>query len=65
MLHVSSDDPLHPGRRINKMKNILEILIPNFQKTFSPGRCLSADETMVGFTGRFAPKQYMPSKPPR
>ena len=21
MLHVSSDDPLHPGRRINKVKN--------------------------------------------
>ena len=47
MLHVSSDDPLHPGRRINKVKNILEMLIPNFQKAFSPGRCLSADETMV------------------
>ena len=63
MLHVSKDDPLQPGRRINKVKDILDILIPNFQKAFTPGRCLSADETMVGFNGRFAPKQYMPSKP--
>ena len=63
MLHVSRDDPANLGKRINKVKNILDILIPNFQDSFAPGRNLSVDETMVGFRGRFAPKQYMPSKP--
>ena len=57
MLHVSKDD--------RQEGVILDILIPNYQKAFSPGRCLSADKTMVAFSGRFATKQYMTSKPPK
>ena len=30
---------------------------------YYPGRELAVDETMVGFRGRFAAKQYMPNKP--
>ena len=63
MLHVSKDDPSNPGKKINKVKDILDLLIPNFQRAFSPGRNLAVDETMVGFRGRFASKQYMPAKP--
>ena len=64
MLHVSTDDPQHPGKRINKVKDIVDILISNFQQSFTPGRNLAVDETMVGFCGRFgAKKQYMPAKP--
>lgn len=55
MLHVSKDDPQEGV--------ILDILIPNNQKAFSPERCLSADKTTVAFSGRFATKQYMTSKP--
>ena len=63
MLHVSKDDPDHPGKKINKVKDILDILIPNFQQSFAPQRNVSVDETMVGFRGHFAAKQYMPAKP--
>ena len=63
LLHVSKDDPNCPGKKINKVKDVLEILICNFQQSFAPGRNVSVDETMVGFRGRFAAKQYMPSKP--
>ena len=63
MLHVSKDDPEHPGKRINKVKDTLDLLITNFQTSFKPARNVSVDETMVGFRGRFAAKQYMPAKP--
>lgn len=55
MLHVSKGDPQEGV--------ILDILIPNYQNAFSPERCLSADKTTVAFSGRFATKQYMTSKP--
>ena len=63
MLHVSREDQANPGKKINKVKDILDLLIANFQQAFHPSRNLSVDETMVGFRGRFAAKQYMPSKP--
>lgn len=63
MLHVSKDDPLQPGKKINKIKDVLDLLINNFQQGYSPTRNLSVDETMVGFRGRFSSKQYMPTKP--
>ena len=63
MLHVSKDDPLQPGKKLNKVKYVLDILIPNFQWAFSPTRNLSVDETMIGFHGRFSSKQYMLAKP--
>ena len=63
MLHVSRDDLTNPQKKINKVKEILDLLLPRFQKCLSPGRNLSVDETMVGFCGRFGAKQYMPAKP--
>ena len=39
------------------------MLIYNVQKAYSPSRSLSADETVVGFRGRFSAKQCMPAKP--
>jgi hypothetical protein len=41
----------------------MEMLVPNFQRCFLPGRNISVDETMVGFRGRFGSRQYMPAKP--
>ena len=63
MLHMSRDDPQNPGKKINNVKDVLDMLILNFQMAYSPSRLLLADETMVGFRGRFAAKQYMPAKP--
>ena len=63
MLHVSRDDPTDPGKCINKVKDVLQPLISNFQRSYQPGRNLAVDETMVGFCGRFGAEQYMPAKP--
>ncbi len=52
MLHVSHRDPDQPVKQIDKVKSV-----------FAPSRDLFVDETMVGFRGRFGPKQYMPKKP--
>ena len=58
MLHVGNIDPLHPNERINKVKPLLDLLIPNFQECLKPTCNISVDEAMVGFRGRFGPKQY-------
>ena len=62
MLHVGQ--PM-PGRekKIDKVKPLLDLLINKFQASYDVGHCVSVDETMVGFRGRFAAKQYMPKKP--
>ena len=57
MLHVSRDSP---GKKISKVKDVLDMLLANL--SFAPDRNLSVDKTMVGFRGRFASKQYMPTK---
>ena len=63
LLHVSHDDIVVPIARINKVKALLDLLIPNFQASYNPSRDVSVDETMVGFRGRFGAKQYLPNKP--
>ena len=54
---------LHGPRRADKVQVLLDALIGNFQSAYYPGENLAVDETMVGFRGRFGPKQYMPAKP--
>ena len=46
MLHVSHCDPDLPEKRIDKVKMVLELLITNFKKSFSPKRNLAVDETI-------------------
>ena len=60
---MSRDDPAFPNMKINKVKEILDLLLPHFQQSLLPGHNLSVDETMVGFQGRFDAKQYMSAKP--
>ena len=62
-IHVSCDDLTDPGKRINKVKDVLQPLISNFQRSYQPGHNLAVDETMVRFHGHFGAKQYMPAKP--
>ena len=50
-------------RKIDKVKPILNILLTKFQSSYDMGCNISIDETMVGFRGRCAAKQYMPKKP--
>ena len=63
LLHVSHDDIVVPVARINKVKALLDLLIPNFQASYNPSRDVSVDETMIGFRGRFSAKQYLLNKP--
>ena len=58
MLHVGGGQ-----QRIDKIKPLCESLIANFQAHYYPSQNVAVDETMVGFRGRFGPKQYMPNKP--
>lgn len=63
LLHVSHEQNNHEPRRIDKVKSLLDLLVPKFQECYKPSQNLAVDETMVGFRGRFGAKQYMPNKP--
>ena len=62
MLHVSHTEPGQPVLKVDKVQAILQHLIAKFQSSYHPSRNIAIDETMVGFRGRFAAKQYMPKK---
>ena len=63
LLHLSHEEEGVPAKRVDKVKPLIDLLIPRFQANYVPSQCLAVDETMVGFRGRFGPKQYMPKKP--
>ena len=50
-------DPLH------KVRRLLDIVDPLYLFHYLPSKCLSIDESMVGFKGRIHFRQYMPAKP--
>lgn len=62
MLHVSHSDPCQPAKKIDKIKQLLQLLLPKFREHYYPSENLAIDETMVGFRGRFGAKQYAPKK---
>ena len=57
LLHTSHVEEGQPERRIDKVKSLIEIQIPNFQSCYKPSRDIAIDETMVGFKKRFGAKQ--------
>ena len=63
LLHVSHPDPSRPEKKINKIRTLLDLLLTKFWDNLYPSQHLSADETMVGFRGRFGSTQYAPKKP--
>ena len=62
MLHVSHPDPSLPAKKIDKVKQLLQLLVPKFREHYYPSKKLAIDETMIGFRGRFGAKQYTPKK---
>ena len=62
MLHVSHPDPSLPAKKIDKVKQLLQLLVPKFREHYYPSEKLAIDETMIGFRGRFGAKQYAPKK---
>ena len=63
LLHISSVDPDQPPRKIDKVRDLLDLLLPRYREYYTPTQNISIDETMVGFRGRFGSTQYMPQKP--
>ena len=63
LLHVSQPDPSLPAKKIDKVKQLLELLLPKFREHYYPSKNLAIDETMIKFRGRFGAKQYCPMKP--
>ena len=61
MLHVGAAG--NTERKIDKIKPLLDVLLPRFQELYRPSQNIAIDETMVGFMGRFGSIQYMPQKP--
>lgn len=53
MLHVSHSDPCRPAKKIDKIKQLLQLLLPKFREHYYPTENLAIDETMVGFRGCF------------
>ena len=63
MLHIGKTQDNQPCQKIDKVKLLLDLLIPTFQQSYDVDNAIAIDETMVGFRGSFAGKQYMPQKP--
>lgn len=52
----------HSKNKLYKISNVLNHLLLNFTKAFSPGKHLSLDEAMVLFRGRLSFRQYIKNK---
>ena len=63
MLHISYNTPRVPVMKVDKVKAVMDLLIPRFRQYYSPSVNFSIDKTMVGFRGRFSVLQYIPNKP--
>ncbi len=59
---MSHPDPSLPAKKIDKVKQLLQLLVPKFREHYYPSEKLAIDETMIGFHGRFGAKLYTPKK---
>ena len=55
--------PIVQRNKSTRFKKILNLLLTNFRRCFTSTLNLSVDKTIVGFRGKFGPKQYIPNKP--
>ena len=46
-LHFANNRTIEPSSRLGKVSPLINILIDNYQKIFSPGEDIVVDETMV------------------
>ncbi|CAI6371066.1 unnamed protein product [Macrosiphum euphorbiae] len=60
-LHFS-DNEKFDGDKIDRVRNLVEKMIHNFQNVIEPDEHLAVDETMVPFRGRLGFRQYIPGK---
>ena len=67
-LHVVNNDDARPREHPNhdkafKIRSLIDILVPLWQRHYKPNKEISIDESMIPFKGRTSLMQYMPAKP--
>lgn len=60
-LALSRDNPSYD--RLWKIRPVIDSIQRQSQKAYTPGKCVSVDESMIGTRGRLSFIQYMPKKP--
>lgn len=60
-LHFSNNE-VTTSDRLFKIRNVLELICKQFQRTLVPGENLVIDESMVPWRGRLVFRQYLPAK---
>ena len=58
---LTHDDPSYD--RLRTVRKVIEILQRRFQELYTPGMCVSIDESMIGSRARLSFLQYLPKKP--
>ena len=67
-LHLA-DSEMQPKKgepgfdKLFKLRPLLNLLLPRFRSSYTPGQYLSIDESMIAFKGRLSFLQYLPKKP--
>ncbi len=46
-----------------KIREIMEVIKLRCKEIYTPGKCVSVDESMIGTRGRLSFLQYLPKKP--
>ena len=69
-LHVSNDAAIAPAGqagydKLHKIKPLLELLFPNFERACNLHKNISIDECMIPWRGRLSFRQFIASKPIR
>ena len=67
-IHLADNSKIPPKNssdynKLYKVNDFLNLLKRNFQRKYSLGSCISIDEAIIKFKGRFSIKQYQPLKP--
>ncbi|PZC85109.1 hypothetical protein B5X24_HaOG202873 [Helicoverpa armigera] len=60
--HFSDDTIDRTTDKLNKIRDVYEMLLTNFKKVIVPGKILVIDETMVPWRGRLQFRQYIKNK---
>ncbi|XP_015189681.1 PREDICTED: piggyBac transposable element-derived protein 4-like [Polistes dominula] len=61
-LHFANNETIVQNNRLGKVLPLVDILMVNYQKVFSPGKDIIVDETMVPWRGRLVFRQYIQTK---
>lgn len=61
-IHFSNNEEAVGGNKLHKIQPLVDKLLHNFEKTYTPGPVLAVDESIVPFRGRLSFRQYLKQK---